>query len=339
MDATARNLYEMKISAIIPTFNRRSLITRAIESILKQSVPVDEIIVVDDGSTDGTYEWISDRYAGRITAVRQANMGVSAARKRGIEEARGEWVAFLDSDDEWTPERNSTFLKAISSVSSDVALIFGDTRFITDEGEGGTVFTKDRVVVSQDIRTFRKPLEELVWDMNRARPCVLQSSLIRKDVLDEFKCFEEGLRHSEDFLAGIQIATRYQFAAIPVVVTHMHRTSDLMESSLEATWVVSEDHRKAIVLGFECAAKATGLKYWIQLHANAVRGLCKWRAQQGLPIRSLAKTQFEFGITVRSLLFYCASMLGSRAFRAGFAIKRQLRRAKCIFQPNNLGNA
>jgi glycosyltransferase involved in cell wall biosynthesis len=328
----------MKISALIPTFNRRPLIARAIESILSQSVPVDEIVIIDDGSTDGTYEWISNRYEGRITVVRQARMGVSAARKRGVEEAHGEWVAFLDSDDEWTPERNAAFLKAISSVSSDVALVFGDTRIITDEGEGSTVFKKDGIVVSQNIRTFRVPLDELVWDMNRARPCVLQSSVIRKAVLDEFNCFEEGLRHSEDFLAGIQIATRYQFAAIPSVVTRLHRTSDLVESSLEATWVGSEDHRRAIVLGYECAARATGLKHWRELHAEAVRGLCKWRAQQGLPIRDLAKSQFKFGIGVRSLLFYCASLLGSRAFRAGFAIKRQFRRVEPGSKPNDLGN-
>lgn len=246
------------ISAVIPTFNRRGVVGRAIDSIMSQSEPVDEIIVVDDGSEDGTSEWLQETYAGAIKVIRQGNSGVSAARRRGVQEAKGDWVAFLDSDDEWTSERNAAFIGAIRSVPREVALIFGDTRFIVDQGDGGTVFAKDVIAVAQETRMFPAPLDEFVWDMSRARPCVLQSSMIRRSVLGEFDCFAEGLRHSEDFLVGMQVGSRYQFAAIPMVVTNLHRTADLAGSSLEATWLSSEDHRKAIVLGYECAARETG---------------------------------------------------------------------------------
>jgi hypothetical protein len=64
------------------------------------------------------------------------------------------------------------------------------------------------------------------------------------------------------------------------------------------------------------------------MHASAVRGLCKWRAQHHLPIRSLAKEQFKFGVTTRSVCFYGAALLGARAFRAGFAVKRLVRNLK-----------
>src|SRR5437870_1765768 len=111
----------MNVSAIIPTFNRRAYIRRAIDSVLEQTVPVDEIIIVDDGSTDGTAESVEGWYGSRVRVIRQENAGVSGARRRGIQEARGRWIAFLDSDDEWTPERNRHLVNAAARVPADVA--------------------------------------------------------------------------------------------------------------------------------------------------------------------------------------------------------------------------
>lgn len=88
------------ISVIIPVFNRRDWIARAIDSVLSQDYAPVEIIVVDDGSTDGTREVLLS-YGGRVRLITQSNRGVSAARNRGVAEARGGWIAFLDSDDYW----------------------------------------------------------------------------------------------------------------------------------------------------------------------------------------------------------------------------------------------
>lgn len=315
----------MKVSALIPTYNRRAFVFRAIDSILAQTVTVDEIIVVDDGSTDGTLEAVRTHYGLRVKVFRQENRGVSAARSRAIQEAKGEWVAFLDSDDEWLPERNAAFLRAVSLVPDQVALIFGNTRFMIDHGEGNTVFGENGLSIDDDPTLFKDPLSEFVWDMNRSRPCVLQSSFIRRSVLTELGCFSEGLRHSEDFLAGLQIASQCWFAAIPSEVTRLHRTSDLSESSLEPRWNSNEDHRRASMLAYECGARTTGAKFWRTLHADAVRALCKWRAQNHLPIRRLARDQFKFGISAHSVFFFCGAMFGSHFFRAGFAVKRKLR--------------
>ncbi len=91
-------------SVVIPTFNRETLITRALDSVLAQSHHADEIIVVDDGSTDNTAAVIHNHYP-QITLLSQENKGVSTARNIGIRHARGEWIALLDSDDEWRPEK------------------------------------------------------------------------------------------------------------------------------------------------------------------------------------------------------------------------------------------
>src|SRR3954470_7513973 len=109
----------MNVSAIIPTFNRRQYIQRAIDSVLAQTLPVDEIIVVDDGSKDGTAAAVEAWYGSRVRVIRQENSGVSGARRRGIQEATGEWIAFLDSDDEWSPERNKQLSDAAARVSAD----------------------------------------------------------------------------------------------------------------------------------------------------------------------------------------------------------------------------
>jgi glycosyltransferase involved in cell wall biosynthesis len=95
---------DMRISVIIPAYNSGAYIERAINSVLSQTRPSDEIIVVNDGSTDNTSE-ILKRYGNKIKVIEQSNAGVSAARNAGIGAAAGDWIAFLDADDEYLPEK------------------------------------------------------------------------------------------------------------------------------------------------------------------------------------------------------------------------------------------
>ncbi|RMH61509.1 MAG: glycosyltransferase [Calditrichaeota bacterium] len=94
----------MDISVVIPVFNREHYIERAILSVLNQSRAPQEIIVVDDGSTDNTPR-ILQKYNDRLRIITQENKGVSAARNKGIEAASGTWISLLDSDDEWLPDK------------------------------------------------------------------------------------------------------------------------------------------------------------------------------------------------------------------------------------------
>ncbi len=91
------------ISVVIPLYNKEPYIKRAIDSILAQKIQDYEIIVIDDGSTDKSAEVVKSFPDPRIRLIQQENAGVSAARNRGIEEAKAELIAFLDADDEWTP--------------------------------------------------------------------------------------------------------------------------------------------------------------------------------------------------------------------------------------------
>jgi len=101
-----------KISVILTTYNRSALVERAILSVLKQTRPADEIIIIDDGSTDETSELIPRKYP-RISYFWQENKGISAARNAGIEKSTGDWIAFLDSDDTWLKRKLEYQQKAL----------------------------------------------------------------------------------------------------------------------------------------------------------------------------------------------------------------------------------
>jgi Glycosyltransferase WbsX/Glycosyl transferase family 2 len=311
----------VKVSVIIPSFNRRDYIARAVDSVLAQTVQVDEIIVVDDGSTDGTAQFLQKEYETRLKVVVQENQGVSSARKRGLEEAQGKWVAFLDSDDEWLPDRNAVFLQAATFLPESVAWIFGNSNVITDQSDAEMLFDSSRVAANQAPRVLEDPLSAIYPRLL----CMLQSSMIRRDALIELQCFSENLRNSEDMLAAIQVASRFSFAAISSIVTRWYRTSDLVKSSLMSRGPFTEDHYRARILGYSLAHQFAGSRPWAACHEEAVRQLCRTRARSGLPIRRLAFDQFKFGTSVASISFCCAAMLGSSFIRSGGVMKGRVR--------------
>jgi hypothetical protein len=296
----------MRISALIPTFNRREYVQRAIESVLSQTVPVDELVVVDDGSTDGTAEVIQRRFRGHTRVVRQENQGVSGARRRAIREARSEWVAFLDSDDEWTRDRNRLLIEAARNLPPDVAWLFGDISLVGDQGESETIFQKFGLRVEHSPQIFEDSMVVLY-------PCLfamLQGSLICRAALLEVDAFGAGLQHSEDFLASVQIASRYKFAAIQSVVGRLFRTSDLMATSLDLAGRDSLDQYRATMMALSLVAQSRRKGPWGELYAGAVRGLCKFLAEKGEDVRTISLKQFRYGISGRSIAFACAAMLG-----------------------------
>lgn len=115
------------VSVIIPVFNRKYCVVDAIESVFAQTHPAFEVIVVDDGSQDGTYEELRSRYERNIKLIRQDNAGVSAARNRGIAEATGDWIAFLDSDDQWFSRKLELQIAVLQRYSGCSEFCFTDS--------------------------------------------------------------------------------------------------------------------------------------------------------------------------------------------------------------------
>jgi glycosyltransferase involved in cell wall biosynthesis len=115
-----------RVSVIIPSYNSGRFLAESIESVLAQTLPPQEVIVVDDGSTDDTPA-VAAHFEGRIVYHRQANRGVSAARNAGIERATGNWLAFLDADDLWEPEKLERVASACCSQPQPT-VVFTDFR-------------------------------------------------------------------------------------------------------------------------------------------------------------------------------------------------------------------
>jgi len=318
----------MKVSAIIPAFNRKDYIKRAVDSILAQTVPVDELIIVDDGSTDGTAGAVEAWYGSKVRLVRQENTGVSGARRRGIQEARGEWIAFLDSDDEWMPERNAQLLHAAGLVPSDVAWIFGDLRVVTDRGDKTTLFEEFGLRLEESPHIFSDSLSvQFPFQFG-----MLQGSFIRRSALMEVDCFNAGLRSDDDLLTGFQIACHYRFAAIPDVVGRYFRTSDLATSSVVVNGNYGPDYFRSRMLSFALAAQCRQRRPWNMRYASAVIGLCKVLAERGQLPRGLAWQQFRFGgVSAKGIAFFCAALFGRRGVQTWIKVadfRRKLRPEK-----------
>lgn len=182
------------VSVVIPTFDRQSVLPRALESVLAQTRPVDEIIVVDDGSTDGTAAMVADEFP-MARLVGQENLGVSAARNRGIELATGEWIAFLDSDDEWKPEKIERQLLALAAHPMD-RVCHTDEIWIRHHRRVNP--RRKHAKFGGSIYRYCLPL------------CAMSPSsiLIHRSVFDEVGVFDEDLPACEDYDLWLRICAR-----------------------------------------------------------------------------------------------------------------------------------
>ena len=185
----------MNISVVIPTFNRKETLKRAIQSVVMQSYTPYEIIIIDDGSDDGTKEWLKDNYP-NVKYIYQMNSGVSSARNKGIKFARGDWIALLDSDDEWLPSK-------LKDQANEIELNPAAKFLHTNE-----IWIRNGVRVNQmkKHKKYGGYIFEKCLDMCRISP---SSVLIKKDIFDEIGMFDETLKVCEDYDLWLRFASKY----------------------------------------------------------------------------------------------------------------------------------
>jgi len=175
----------MRISVIIPTYNRSKTLPRALDSIFAQTHPAEEVIVVDDGSVDGTRELLTRHYPA-CRYLRQENQGVSSARNLGIAQASGEWIALLDSDDAWRPEKLARQIEALAA-HEEVRLCHTEEIWIRN----GIRVNAMRKHAKSGGRIFRQCLPL----------CVISPSsvLLHRSLFDAYGDFDTGLPACEDY--------------------------------------------------------------------------------------------------------------------------------------------
>ncbi len=183
------------VSVIIPTFNRGWIVKEAIDSVLAQDFADFELIVVDDGSTDHTFK-ILEEFESDIRVIRQTNRGVSAARNCGIQASVGRWIAFLDSDDLWLPQKLSLQVDFFSS--------HGDAMICQTEEQ----WIRNGVRVNPKARHHK--FSGLIFERSLELCLVSPSAvMIRKDLFDNVGLFDESLPACEDYDLWLRVSCRF----------------------------------------------------------------------------------------------------------------------------------
>jgi glycosyltransferase involved in cell wall biosynthesis len=191
-----------KISVVIPLYNKAPHIARAVNSVLSQKEPVNEILIIDDGSTDESVDVVRSMSCDRILLIQQQNSGVSVARNTGIKNARNPLVAFLDADDAWLPTHIETLKRLYASHPQCGA--FASARMLGKEGE--------KPVPLYYHNMPSESWEGVLPNYFVSAPCSSSTVMVPKYVFEKVGLFPIGERIGEDLDMWCRIALQYPIA-------------------------------------------------------------------------------------------------------------------------------
>lgn len=195
----------MSVCAVIPAYNAEKFIREAIDSVLAQTYPVDEILVIDDGSKDGTCA-VVESYGGKVRLLQQKNQGPSAARNRGVQSSTAGYIAFLDADDYWDPEKIARQIQCIESTPDAVLCYTGLVNFNLEEG--------------WSVPGPATPLAEARAALRLQNPKIVPSSvLVTREAFVRSGGFDTALKGSEDWDFAIAMLELGTFAVLDEPLT------------------------------------------------------------------------------------------------------------------------
>ena len=317
-----------KVSVVIPTYNRAIKVREAIESVLSQTFSDLEVIVVDDGSTDDTGIALQEAFGDRIRYYQQANQGASVARNKGIAEARGEWIALLDSDDLWEKDKIEWQLKALDRFGAKCGGCYTNVRFY-NHPETRTIFElaessyrhEPEMGINGDaLRLLVRP--------GGAGMVVCPSSFLGRADLVKQTGFNANIRYSEDsdFLFRVAMRTGFCYVNRPLV------WFDRSPAELRHVGVAAEWNKMDFFLR-NCQRRLEGL---VSLRASlppdvnkVIReelrtihsGWVNWYLQTGhygearKAVWRAARTDLTLGIAVKGFLTWSYPKLALRSVR------------------------
>lgn len=199
--------FAVMISIVIPLYNKEKQVGSTLRSVLAQTYQDFEVVVVDDGSTDGSVAVVEAIDDPRIRIIRQKNGGVSAARNTGIREAKGEFISFLDADDEWKPEYLATQTRLIQTYPE--CDVFATNYELKDES--GTV--TPTILHKLPFDGQDGILENYFEVASCSHPPIYSTTIIiKKSAIKYIGGFPEGIKSGEDLLTWARLACRYKIA-------------------------------------------------------------------------------------------------------------------------------
>jgi len=213
------------VSVIIPAYNCARFLPESLESVLRQTFRDFEVIIVDDGSTDNTpavLESYFKAYPDLIRYIRKQNGGPASARNAGIQEARGELIAFQDADDIWMPEK----------LEMQVA-------YLREHPEAGVVFTdyallSGETVLMPSIQSRYEVPSGMIFEKLLTQHFIaMPSVMVRRACLDQVGVFDETLIGAEDYNFYLRLASRYPFGFVDKLLVKVRSHEDSLSENLE----------------------------------------------------------------------------------------------------------
>ncbi len=241
-------------SVVIPTYNRAAKVVRAVESVLAQNFADYDVWVIDDGSTDATPEALAP-YLDHIHYVRQANGGAARARNRGIQESQGKYVAILDSDDRWYPQKLGACVRAIQAHPA--SGLFYSQWEVVDEAGRRLWIDRSRKVKGSAYQALLK------GDFLAA-----SSAVIKRECLEATGGFDPLMQPCEDWDLWLRIARKFSIELVPEVLVIFEHVAQNTATSNTTAWLAAHDRviEKALAAdpslpGEVCQAVGANLAY------------------------------------------------------------------------------
>lgn len=216
------------VSIIIPTFNRRRTLSRAIQSVLHQTYSLLEIIIIDDGSTDDTESVIKGIYDDRIVYRKiPKRQGAAHARNIGMKMAKGDYIAFQDSDDYWYEGKLETQIKYLNKTGSDI--VFCPYYRINLDG-------KRELVPDQSKQSYDAIEKDILEILKRTNVIGTPTILMRRKVVEEIGGFDVEMQKIEDYEYAIRLAQRYKIAFFQEPLVEAYMQDDSITYRKETDW-------------------------------------------------------------------------------------------------------
>ena len=218
------------VSVIIPTFNRANLLIPAIQSVLNQTLEDFELIVVDDASTDDTQQKITGIDDPRVRYILQEkNLGECGTRNTGLGAVQGQYIAFLDSDDEWLPNKLEKQLNVFQSAPDEVGVVYSWLQVMNDQGK---IVRMRKPDINGDVKDY------LIYKNLIGTPSTV---MIKKECIESDLQFDTNLRCCGDWDMWLQISESYQFEVVPEPLA-LYRDHDEDERGSTNHAMVTEGH-------------------------------------------------------------------------------------------------
>ena len=207
------------VTVVLPAYNRDISIARSISSVLTQSYRQFELLVIDDGSTDSTEEVVKSIDDDRIQYVKlPSNVGAAAARNQGVKLAKGDFIAFQDSDDEWVPDKLEKQLNCFDDYDASVGMVFTDMLRIYTDGSTNVFESPE---VQKGRMADRYGLEYQVFGIGQ------QSAVIRKECFSSVGFFDESLPRFIDLEFFVRLLLQYQAVRISEPLVRFYETEGI----------------------------------------------------------------------------------------------------------------